>query len=236
MKWLKSLFSTNKSNNNDKNAIVAEYEKKYSMTLREWLINHQKNIVFSKCSWMGAKTLKNPLDTWIYQEIIYSVKPDVIVEIGSYAGGSTLYFANLLDIIGNGMVISVDIDRSNYSVSHNRIKEITGDSSSVEVFAQVETLCKDKTVLVMHDGGHEKEQVAKDLALYSKLVSRDSYLIVEDSIVDFFAEGDGLGTKYEGPLMAVIEFINTNKNFVIDDDAERYILTYNQRGFLKRIS
>jgi cephalosporin hydroxylase len=217
-------------------AIAAEYDKKYSMTLREWLLNHQKNIVFSKCSWMGAKTLKNPLDAWIYQELIYAVKPEVIVEIGSYAGGSTLYFAHLLDLMGNGLVISVDIDRANYNVSHKRITAITGDSASPEVFQQVEKLCRNKTVLVMHDGGHEKAQVAKDLALYSKLVTPGSYFIVEDSIVDIFDEGEVLGTQYEGPMGAILEFIDQNKNFKIDDDCERYILTYNQKGFLKRIS
>jgi cephalosporin hydroxylase len=219
-----------------KMAVAAEYGKKYSMTLREWLLNHQKNIVFSKCSWMGAKTLKNPLDAWIYQELIYSVKPDVIVEIGSYAGGSTLYFAHLLELMGHGMVISVDIDRTNYRVSHKRITAITGDSSSPEVFKQVEQLCRDRTVLVMHDGGHEKEQVARDLALYSKLVTLGSYFIVEDSIVDIFDEGDALGTTYAGPMGAILEFIADNKNFEIDDDCERYILTYNQKGFLKRIA
>jgi cephalosporin hydroxylase len=217
-------------------AIAAAYDKKYSMTLREWLLNHQKNIVFSKCHWMGAKTLKNPLDAWIYQELIYTVKPDVIVEIGSYAGGSTLYFAHLLELMGNGMVISVDIDRANYKVSHKRITEFTGDSASPEVFQQVEQLCRGKAVLVMHDGGHEKEQVAKDLALYSKLVTRGSYFIVEDSIVDLFDEGEDLGTKYEGPMGAILEFIAENKHFEIDEECERYLLTYNQKGFLKRIS
>jgi len=212
------------------------YNKKYTMTLREWLIFHQKNIIFDKCNWMGVRCLKNPLDTWIYQELIYTIKPDIIIEIGSYEGGTTLYFANMLDILGKGKVISIDIDRSNFKAKHDRMILIDGDSASPEVFSAVAKLCENKKILVIHDGAHDKEHVIKDLTLYSTLVSVGSYLIVEDTIVDLFEEGDGLGTHYEGPLSAITEFVKTNNNYVIDDDCERYLLTYNQRGFLKRIS
>lgn len=212
------------------------YNKKYSMTLREWLIFHQKNIVFENCNWMGVRCLKNPLDTWIYQELIYTINPDIIIEIGSYEGGTTLFFANILDIIGKGRVISIDIDRSNFKAKHDRIIVVDGDSASQEVFSKVTELCKDKKILIIHDGAHDKEHVLKDLTLYSTLVSVGSYLIVEDTIIDLFEYGDGLGTPYEGPLSAITEFVKTNNNYVIDDDCERYLLTYNQRGFLKRIS
>jgi cephalosporin hydroxylase len=184
---------------------------------------------------MGVRALKNPFDAWIYQEIIYDVKPDVIVEIGSAEGGSTLYFANLLDILGKGMVISIDIDRSKYGVKHDRIVVITGDSSSQEVIAKITKLCHGKCVLVVHDGDHHREQVLKDLRSYSKLVSVNSYFIVEDSIVDLFKPGDGLGQWYEGPLKAIEQFISETSNFVVDKERERYILTYNPKGFLKRI-
>ena len=212
-----------------------DYHEQFNMTLRQWLLYHQKNIVFDKCYWMGVRALKNPFDAWIYQEIIYDVKPDVIVEIGSAEGGSTLYFANLLDILGKGMVISIDIDRSKYNVKHDRIVVITGDSSSQEVITKTAELCRGKSVLVIHDGDHHKEQVLKDLRSYSKLVSVKSYFIVEDSIVDLFKPGDGIGQWYEGPLKAIEQFISETSNFVVDKERERYILTYNPKGFLKRI-
>lgn len=69
------------------------------MTLREWLIYHQRNILFDKCSWMGSRALKNPFDSWIYQEILHEVKPEIVVEIGSNEGGSTLLLAQLLDLM-----------------------------------------------------------------------------------------------------------------------------------------
>jgi cephalosporin hydroxylase len=179
--------------------------------------------------------MKNPFDAWIYQEIIYEVKPDVIVEIGSAEGGSSLYFANLLDLLGKGQVVSIDIDRTNFNVRHDRIIVITGDCSSQEVAAKVSGLCQGKKTLVVHDGDHRKEAVLRDLGIYSKFVSVGSYLIVEDGVADLFKPWDGVGQSYEGPLKAVEEFLITNPEFVVDMERERYLLTYNPRGFLKRV-
>lgn len=212
-----------------------DYRKRFRMSLRRWLLYHHSNIVFEKCYWMGVRALKNPLDAWIYQEMVYEIKPDVIVEIGSAEGGGTLYLANLLDLIGKGKVISIDIDRSKYHVKHDRIVVITGDSSSPEVVEKVAGHCHDKTVLVLHDGEHSKEQVTKDLANYSKFVSVNSYFIVEDGIVDLYKPSDCLGGRRDGPLVAVEQFVSKNSNFIVDQERERYILTYNPKGFLKRI-
>jgi len=184
---------------------------------------------------MGVRALKNPLDAWIYQEIIYEVQPDIIIEIGTLEGGSTLYFAHLLDLLGKGRVISIDIDRTNYHVQHERIVALTGDSSSPEIISKVSELCEGKSVLVVHDGDHRKEQVLKDLRHYSKFVSLNSYFIVEDGIVDLFKPGDGIGEEGGWALEAAEQFISENPGFVVDTERERYILTYNPRGFLKRI-
>ncbi len=212
-----------------------DYRGKLKMNLAQWLINHQKNIVFKKSYWMGVKAYKNPLDTWIYQEIIYEIKPDIIIEIGSAQGGSTLYFAHLLDIMGKGKVISIDMNRTEYNVKHNRIIEITGDSFAPETIEKVSSLCRGKTVLAVHDGDHTKEGVLKDLNAYSGLISKGSYFIIEDGIIDLFRPGDGLGTYWDGPLAAVEAFIKYNTDFIVDKDRERYIMTYNPKGFLKRI-
>jgi len=79
---------------------------------------------------MGIPIWKNVLDLHIYQEIIFEQSPDVIVEIGSAHGGSTLYFANLCDILDKGAVVSIDLSRDNYTVKHDRIIELTGNSTS----------------------------------------------------------------------------------------------------------
>lgn len=211
------------------------YRRIFRMTLKQWLIYHQKKIVFDQCRWMGARALKNPFDSWIYQEIIYEVKPDVIIEIGSNEGGSTLFLAHILDLIGNGIVISIDIDRSKFSVKHDRIRVITGDSSAPETVRAVKELCHDRRTLIIHDGNHESDHVLKDLRAYEGLVTIGSYLIIEDGIVDFFVLGDGMGQRFHGPFVATEIFLKENNNFVVDKSRERYLLTYNPKGFLKRI-
>ena len=188
-----------------------------------------------RISWMGVRTAKCALDAWIYQEIIYRVRPDVIVEIGSDRGGSTLYFAHLLDAMNHGIVVSVDIDRSRFQVQHERIRLVTGDSAAPETVAQVAPYCVGKRVLVVHDGGHNKEQVLRDLRAYADFVSVSSYFIVEDSIIDLFNPEDGLGRYWDGPLPAIEQFLHERPDFVVDSECERYLLTNNPRGYLKRV-
>jgi cephalosporin hydroxylase len=234
-KWLSAFSSNNvKASQSDQQEYYQDYKKK---TLHDWLVYHQKEIAFDQCRWMGIPTLKNPLDAWIYQEIIYETKPDIIIEIGSYNGGSTLYLANLLDLIGKGSVISIDLSRQYYQVeSHPRIILVTGISSSPEIISQVQNLCGDKTVLLIHDGDHNKAQVLKDLQAYAKLVTLNSYLIVEDGIVDVFEpEEMNWAANAQGPLIAIEQFLGENDNFIRDKERERYLITYNPKGYLKRI-
>ena len=212
-----------------------EYRKLFRMRLDEWLLYHQRTIGSDKCYWMGVRALKNPCDAWIYQEIIYEVKPDIIVELGSAEGGSTLYFAHLLDLMGKGTVISVDNDRRKYHVKHDRIIEVTGDTAAPETVEEVHKLCRDKSVLIVHDANHKKSNVLKDMQLYSPLVSVNSYLIVEDGIMDLFRPGNGIGSFEYGPLFTIDAFLRDNPNFVVDTERERYIITYNPKGFLRRM-
>lgn len=212
-----------------------EYRERLSMSLTDWLVYHQDEIVFKQVTWMGVRTLKNPLDCWIYQEIVHEVRPEVIVEIGSFEGGSTLYFCHLLDILGEGAVLSIDIDRSRFHVKHPRIETLTGDSASPEIVAKAAAFCAGKRTLVVHDGDHTKEHVVADLEAYARMVTPGSYLIVEDSIVDLFKPGEGPGQKWTGPLPAIDAFVRRNPDFAIDMERERYLLTYNPHGYLKRL-
>ena len=202
------------------------------MNLREWVYYDGRELLFKKCRWMGFPAWKNPLDAWIYQEIVHDTKPDVIIEIGSMEGGSTLYFAHLLDLLGHGEVVSIDIDRSRFHVKHERILAITGSSSSPEVITKVFELCQGKSAMVVQDGAHDKASVLSDLRSYCKLVPVNGYFIVEDGVADLLWPVDWYGN---GPLAAVEQFLTENPDFVADAEKERYLLTYNPRGFLKRI-
>ena len=212
-----------------------EYRRRYRMTLKGWLLYHQSEIVYEKSFWMGVPAQKNPMDSWIYQEILHEVQPDVVIEIGSAAGGSTLYFAHLLDLIGHGKVISVDVDRSRFDVSHDRIVALTGRSDDPEILQRLARECAGKRVVVVHDGDHTRDQVLIDLNNYAKFVSPGGYLIVEDGIVDLFRPTSKLGQRKPGPMRAIEEFLKANPNFEVDKSRERYLLTYNPRGFLRRV-
>ena len=134
------------------------------------------------------------------------------------------------------MVISIDIDSSVYNIVHKRVRLLTGNSSDPKIISKVAYLCQGKTVLVIQDGDHSRKQALEDLENYSNFVSLNSYFIMEDGIVDLFHHGDGLGFQDKGPLDAIEDFLSRNSHFVIDYARERYILTYNPKGFLKRIS
>jgi cephalosporin hydroxylase len=212
----------------------SNYRTRFTMTLKEWLLAHEMEVTLRETHWMGVRMLKNPLDSWIYQELIWRIQPEIILEIGSYIGGSTLYFANLLDLLGKGIVISVDIDRSQFKVEHPRICTITGDSGSPDVERHVFELSLGKKVMISHDGAHGKEKVLDDLRRYSPLVSVGSYFVVEDGVFDLFSPFEGLGGFADGPFDAINEFLKENSCFVPDLECERHVFTNNPMGFLKR--
>ncbi|HEV2071626.1 MAG TPA: CmcI family methyltransferase [Acidimicrobiales bacterium] len=212
------------------------YRRIFRLRLRDWFTYHQSNVVYDRCTWMGVPALKNPLDAWIYQEILHEVRPEVVIELGSAAGGGTLYLAHLLDMLREGMVLSVDIDRTSFVAEHDRIVVVTGHTTAPETLQRVRSLCEGKRVLVIHDADHHEEQVLEDLLAYAPLVSVGSYLIVEDGIVDLFGPHESLGVLYGGPLPATQEFLRRNSGFQVDSERERYLLTYNPRGFLRRVA
>ena len=206
------------------------------MRVDEWILYHHKKVLFSKPSYMGIPIQKNPMDAWIYQEIIHEVRPEILLEIGSGMGSSSLYFAHLFDLLGEGTVVTVDQDRSYFRVSHPRIVLVTGDSNSDEVRRQIYDLCEGKRVMIIHDANHTCESVARDLELYSPLVPPDSYFVVEDGISDLFSPTDGLGVWEDWGYHAAVNFAATHPNWKIDLERERYIFTYNPHGYLKRLS
>jgi cephalosporin hydroxylase len=206
-----------------------------AMTVKEWLRFHQGHVAFEQVTYRGVQALKFPLDTWVYQEIIHRTEPTTIIEIGSNAGGSTLMYADQLDARGGpGRIISVDIDRDRYVVSHDRIVEVTGDSRTEETAAAVRALIVGERVMVIHDGSHEEADVYADLGHYGAMVTPGCYLIVEDGIVDW---DPGIGRWSEnrgGPLAASTRYLAEHPEFTIDPSCERYLMTYNPDGFLLR--
>lgn len=183
-----------------------------------------------KTYWFDVLTTKCPLDMWIYQEIIYKLKPEIILECGTAHGGSALYFASLLDLIGKGKVITIDINKCN--VNHKRIIKLIGSSTSEKIVDNVKKLIGNKKALVILDSNHKKDHVLKELEIYSKFVPIRGYIVVEDTNINNHPVFPGWGP---GPMEAVKEFLKKEKNFKIDKDKEKFMLTFFPKGFLKRI-
>ncbi|ATZ61220.2 MAG: CmcI family methyltransferase [Methanosarcinales archaeon Met12] len=180
--------------------------------------------------YLGVPIVKNPLDCWVYQEIIYETKPKVIIETGTAQGGSALFLASICDLVG-GEVITIDIENCNIP-THPRITKITGDSVSEKTVNKVEEIVKGRKGMVILDSCHEKEHVLKEMELYSKFVSVGNYLVVEDTNINGHPVLPGWG---EGPMEAVKEFIRNRDDFEVDRNIEKFLLTFHPKGFLKRV-
>lgn len=188
--------------------------------------------------WRGVEVVKYPNDLIIYQEIIWDTKPDIIIETGTKFGGSALYYASILDMLGNGEVLTIDFKQFEVP-AHPRITYLIGDSISTEIINKVTEKIKriqNPKVLVTLDSCHKKEHVKQELTLYKNFVSPGSYLIVEDTKLN----GHPVHTPYKqdagaGPMEAVIEFLEETSSFEVDKSKEKFLLTSNPNGFLKRL-
>jgi len=188
--------------------------------------------------YFGISTYKLPLDLWIYQEIIYKIKPDVIIESGTYKGGSSFYLAHLCDAIGRGNIITIDnldykqrVDKK--VLEHKRIRFIKGSSLDKETISQIKKILKPQSkVLVILDSDHKKEHVLKELRIYSKFVTKGSYLILEDTNIN----GHPVYKKFgPGPMEALRLFLKENKKFKSDKNMEKFLVTFNPKGYLLKI-
>lgn len=183
--------------------------------------------------WLGVKSWKLPLDMWIYQEILFDVKPDVVIECGTYKGGSAYYFATLFDMMKKGRVITIDIAKQPDLPQHPRITYLLGSSTAPEIVKQVKSLVKPgERVLVALDSDHHKDHVLNEMRIYGAMVPTGSYMVVEDTNVNGHPVYKEFGP---GPMEAVNAYLGENNNFVIDVEREKFGLTFNPRGYLRRV-
>jgi len=180
--------------------------------------------------YLGVHTVKCPLDMQMYQEIIWETKPELIVETGTYMGGSALYFAHLFDAIGEGHVLSIDVDTTRELPNHPRIDFLCGMSSTDKtVISHVAKHASGKRVMVILDSDHSEEHVFDELCRYSPFVSKGCYLVVEDTNEHAYR---GVPA---GPARALKKFQPTNRGFVVDESRERLLMTCHPRGWLKKV-
>lgn len=210
-----------------KNDIVDNFHKLYydsSLLGKTW----------RESKFLGFPIQKCPFDIFTYQEIIYNLKPDLIIETGTAYGGSALFMATICDSINQGKIVTIDIQKIEEPPTHPRIKYLIGSSVSDEILNMVREEVKKshpKVVMVILDSNHSKEHVLKELYLYNEFVTPQSYLIVEDTNVN----GHPVNVSHgPGPMEALNEFLENNQGFIVDKDMERHFLTFNPNGYLKR--
>jgi cephalosporin hydroxylase len=182
--------------------------------------------------WLGHRVLKCPLDLWTYQEILHEVQPELIIETGTYQGGSALFLASICDLLSLGEILTIDVDRRDDRPRHPRITYLTGSSTSNAILRQVRLRAKGTSrVLVILDSGHTKAHVLSELLAYAPLVTPGSYLVVEDTNLNGHPVESDHGP---GPAEAVVEFLERNDAFVRDERREKFLLTFNPGGYLEK--
>jgi cephalosporin hydroxylase len=182
--------------------------------------------------WFGYRTIKTPMDMWIYQEIVTETRPEVIVECGTAFGGSALFFASLFDLLGRGEVVTIDIEAQQDLPKHPRISRIIGSSTDPAVTEEVRRRVRGRRTMVVLDSDHHEPHVSGELRAYGPLVSFGCYLVVEDTNVNGHPVRPDHGP---GPMEAVEAFLPTAPEFQVDRRRERFMLTLNPGGFLKRV-
>jgi cephalosporin hydroxylase len=199
-------------------------------------------------TWMGRPIIAFPQDMIAMQELIWELKPDLIIETGVAHGGSIIYYSSLLELINeDGLVIGIDIEIREHNRSEieahpmfKRIHLIEGSSVDEAIFKSVaEIAAQKKKILVCLDSNHTHEHVLRELQLYGQLVPVDSYIVVFDTMVEDMPSNWNWNNRWgkgNNPKTAVWEYLKTNDKFVIDKTIEnKLLITVAPDGFLKRI-
>jgi cephalosporin hydroxylase len=197
-------------------------------------------------SWMGRPIIQYPQDMIAMQEILWEVRPELIVETGIAHGGSLVYYASLCELIGQGEVLGIDIDIRPHNrmaiEAHpmfRRISLLQGSSTDPAIVQQVSARAAGKRVLVVLDSNHTLDHVLAELEAYAPLVSVGSYCVVFDTIVEDLPPGlypDRSWDVGNNPKTAVHAFLARNDRFEIDRDIEAKVqITVAPDGYLRRI-
>lgn len=209
-----------------------------------WLRSAWEQKFSYEFTWLGIPIIQLPEDILLLQELVWKVRPDVVIECGVAHGGALVLYASLLELLGKGKAIGIDVEIRKYNslaiqghpLSH-RIELIEGDSTSPQTVEAVSALVSagDK-VMVFLDSNHSKKHVASELELYSRLVTPGSYIVVFDAVMTLLTEAPSGSPEWEtdNPAAAVEEFLASTPAFERDHYYERASVTYCRGGFLRR--
>lgn len=201
-------------------------------------------------SWLGHPIIQFPQDIIALQEIIWRIKPDLIIETGIARGGSLIFSASILELLGKGKILGIDIQIRKENLKRilehplsKRIKMIEGSSIDGNIIKKVYKISeKSKKILLILDSNHSYNHVLSELNAYSKLVKKGSYIVVFDTRIDDIPKKyskilmKGNWSNRNNPKIAVYEFLKQNKRFEIDNAiADKLLITVAPDGFLRCI-
>ena len=241
---------------------IAEFKKERTASQREmhedaelkqksldWMLHADKYKYTYNFTWMGRPVIKYPQDIVIMQELIWDVRPDLIIETGIAHGGSIIFSSSMMELLGNGgKVIAVDIEIRKHNrdaiEKHPMMKNITmleGSSVDEKIVQQIADYAKKfKKVMVVLDSNHSHDHVFRELEMYTPLVSMDSYILLPDTFVEFFPKGYVTNRPWDvgnNPYTAMEAFLKTTDQFVKDEAITNKLLITEAfgGGYLKRV-
>lgn len=174
--------------------------------------------------WRGIRIVKLPTDLSLYHQALWEKRPDFLVEIGTAFCGSALFFADTLDLIGKGQVISIDVAPRGEVVLHHRVTYLKGDSKSPGILAQVRELIGSDRVMVSLDGNHSRQQVKWELKKYGPLVTQGQYIVIEDCY--------GRHGQLSGPGEARDWFLSWSRQFKQTNFDAQFLVGFTKGGWL----
>lgn len=222
-------------------------DRKVKSISKEWLSQTYKYEYSYHFRWLGRPIIQYPQDIVALQEIIWNIKPDLIIETGIARGGSLIFFASLLELIGKGSVLGIDVDIRSHNKKEiqkhplfKRINMIEGSSINEKIVKKVHNAARNKkNIMVVLDSNHTHEHVLKELKFYAPIVTKNSYLVVFDTLVADLPQRYFVNRpwkKFNNPKSALIEFLKNNKQFRIDNNVtNKLAITAAPDGYLKRI-
>lgn len=216
----------------------------------DWMLHSDKYKYIYNFNWMGRPIIKFPQDVMALQELIWEVKPDLIIETGIAHGGSVIFSASMMHLLGNnGKVIAVDIDIREHnrkeietSPFYKYITLIQGSSTDPYIVDQIRHFAKDyKNIMVCLDSNHTHDHVYEELKMYASLVSVNNYMVLPDTLIEFFPKGYYTHNRPwdvgNNPYTAMEKFLDENDSFVKDETITNKLLITEAfgGGFLKKI-
>ncbi len=231
-------------------AVLAMGEDQEMVQLtQQWFQKASKLEYSYHFKWLGIPIIQFPQDVVAVQELVWDIKPDLIVETGVARGGSLILYASLLEMIGGeGTVLGIDIDIRPHNRAliethpmSRRIELLEGSSVADEIVEQVfHRASSAKRVLVILDSNHTHEHALEEMKKYSPLVDKGSYLIVLDTVIEDMPSEFSSQRPWgpgDNPKTAVHEFLKTNSRFEIDRAIQDKLqITVGPDGYLKCVA